>query len=197
MKAHGGAQAYVFAHNTSSTHMKMPLTDKYPPELCTRLIVNNLSIGPANAKLVAEYSTGQASQRHVIGHNAYNKAASKAACKVGKQKYDSLAEMREAMGHERGSLFVDGYGVFADAPEPPHTKRNTPLVMPTDVDLTLKADAAPVDAGTLIPGVNDDFTGDAPDIGAYESGNPVPVYGPRGGPYVEKLKALRVKNTTP
>jgi len=31
----------------------------------------------------------------------------------------------------------------------------------------------------VLPSINDDFTGRAPDIGAYETGRPVPQYGPR------------------
>ncbi|HEY2930972.1 MAG TPA: hypothetical protein VGK99_04435 [Acidobacteriota bacterium] len=30
-----------------------------------------------------------------------------------------------------------------------------------------------------LPNVNDDFTGQAPDLGALETGKPLPVYGPR------------------
>jgi hypothetical protein len=36
-----------------------------------------------------------------------------------------------------------------------------------------------VDAGVRLTGVNDDFTGRAPDLGALEVGRPVPHYGPR------------------
>ncbi|MEJ2169936.1 MAG: hypothetical protein P8X90_30910, partial [Desulfobacterales bacterium] len=43
----------------------------------------------------------------------------------------------------------------------------------------LKPQAAAVNAGCLLPNINDDFTGKAPDLGALESGQPVPVYGPR------------------
>ena len=35
------------------------------------------------------------------------------------------------------------------------------------------------DAALLIPNMNDQFTGKAPDIGAYESGQALPLYGPR------------------
>jgi len=31
----------------------------------------------------------------------------------------------------------------------------------------------------LLPTINDDFTGNAPDLGALELGQPAPVYGPR------------------
>jgi hypothetical protein len=36
-----------------------------------------------------------------------------------------------------------------------------------------------VDKGVRLPNVNDDFTGQAPDLGALETGKPLPVYGPR------------------
>ena len=46
-------------------------------------------------------------------------------------------------------------------------------------DLRLKAGSAAVDAGVYIPGVNDGFSGSAPDLGAYELGQEIPHYGPR------------------
>ena len=36
-----------------------------------------------------------------------------------------------------------------------------------------------VDAGLVIPTVNEDFAGRAPDLGALETGKPTPHYGPR------------------
>ena len=39
--------------------------------------------------------------------------------------------------------------------------------------------AAAVDAGCELPTVTDGFVGDAPDLGAYELGKPLPLYGPR------------------
>ena len=36
-----------------------------------------------------------------------------------------------------------------------------------------------MDAGVIMPGINDGFTGSAPDLGALEAGCPVPFYGPR------------------
>lgn len=46
--------------------------------------------------------------------------------------------------------------------------------------LTLKAACNAIDAGDVLPNINDDFTGKAPDLGAYEFGKPLPQYGPRG-----------------
>jgi hypothetical protein len=36
-----------------------------------------------------------------------------------------------------------------------------------------------VDAGVVIPTLNEDFAGRAPDLGAWELGRPEPKYGPR------------------
>ena len=39
-----------------------------------------------------------------------------------------------------------------------------------------------IDAGVLIPGFNDDFTGEAPDLGAFERGTPPLRFGRRADP---------------
>jgi len=172
--------------------MKMPPNVGKPPEKSTWIIQNNLSIGPGGTDLpLTDYTTGQAGPRHVISHNAYNAAAANAPCRIGRQRFPSLDEMREATGFDQGSLFADGYTVFQDAPEPPHTKRGTGLLSAESVDLRLRPEAKPVDAGIRMPGINDDFSGDAPDIGAYETGKDLPVYGPRKGPYLKRLQELR------
>jgi hypothetical protein len=46
-------------------------------------------------------------------------------------------------------------------------------------DKPLSAESPLIDKGCILPNVNDDFTGKAPDIGPYEYGKPLPHYGPR------------------
>ena len=46
-------------------------------------------------------------------------------------------------------------------------------------DLRLKAGSQAVDAGVVLPGINDGYKGKAPDIGACELGQALPAYGPR------------------
>jgi len=48
-------------------------------------------------------------------------------------------------------------------------------------DLRPKPGSSVIDAGMLIPNINEDFQGNAPDCGAYEAGQPLPHYGPRPG----------------
>ena len=49
------------------------------------------------------------------------------------------------------------------------------------MDITLRPDSKAIDAGIPMPGINDPFTGKAPDLGCYEIGKPIPIYGPRPG----------------
>jgi hypothetical protein len=53
------------------------------------------------------------------------------------------------------------------------------LYDPADFNFSLRPGAAAVDAGVPMAGINDGYTGRAPDLGAYEVGQPLPHYGPR------------------
>jgi hypothetical protein len=53
------------------------------------------------------------------------------------------------------------------------------LYDPARFDFRLKPGSAAVDAGVVLPNINDGFTGSAPDLGAYELNRPLPQYGPR------------------
>ncbi len=70
------------------------------------------------------------------------------------------------------------WSIFVKA-RPPAKGDPTRLYRPDDFDFTLATGSAAIDAGTVLPGVTDGFTGRAPDLGALESGRPVPTYGPR------------------
>jgi hypothetical protein len=48
-----------------------------------------------------------------------------------------------------------------------------------DINLKLKPGSRAVDAGIVIPTVNENFVGKAPDLGAHEVGAPPLQYGPR------------------
>jgi hypothetical protein len=61
-------------------------------------------------------------------------------------------------------------------PDKSHPQR---LYKPDGMDFRLRAGSKAVDAGVALPTINDDFTGKAPEIGAFEYRKPVPHYGPR------------------
>ena len=58
--------------------------------------------------------------------------------------------------------------------------------------LELKPGCNAVDAGQVVPNVNEDFTGEAPDLGAFEVGRPLPHYGPRDPNTAEKWETFWV-----
>ena len=53
-----------------------------------------------------------------------------------------------------------------------------PVPIPAQ-NLTLKPGCNAVDAGVVLPNINDGFAGAAPDLGAYELGLSPILYGPR------------------
>jgi hypothetical protein len=93
------------------------------------------------------------------------------------RNFKTLQAFSEATGQDRHSVLVD-YDVFQKvaAPDPSNPRK---LYKPADFDFRLRAGSKAVDAGVRLPNVNDDATGRAPDLGAYETGQPVPHYGPR------------------
>jgi hypothetical protein len=92
------------------------------------------------------------------------------------RRYKTLAEYQAGAGQDRHSVLVD-YDIFEKATAPGKDPRT--LYKPADFNFSLRAGSAAVDAGVAMPGINDGFTGRAPDLGAYEVGQPLPHYGPR------------------
>ncbi len=93
------------------------------------------------------------------------------------RRFKTLAEYSSATGQDTHSVLVD-YDVFVSAQMP--DKSDPQRLYKTDaVDLRLKPRSAAIDKGVVLPTINDDFTGRAPDLGAYELDRPLPHYGPR------------------
>lgn len=110
------------------------------------------------------------------------------------RSHASLAEFSRSTGQEAHGREVD-YDIFAGAEAPGwlawrqeqgEAEGVFPVFYSATVDLRLRKGSAAVDAGCRIPGVNEDFRGSAPDLGAYELGAPLPGYGPRPRPREDK-----------
>lgn len=91
--------------------------------------------------------------------------------------FATLAGLRDATGQEAHGIEVD-FDIF-ERMVPPDPSRRHAVYHAMDLDFRLKPSAAAVDAGVVIPTVNEDFAGRAPDLGAVETGRPAPRYGPR------------------
>ncbi|MDA1237000.1 MAG: hypothetical protein O3A53_19660, partial [Acidobacteria bacterium] len=94
-----------------------------------------------------------------------------------RRSFATLAELREATGQERHGVEVD-FDIFEDLAPPEIAKRHH-VYHAMDLNFRLKAGSKAVDAGLVLPTINDDFSGSAPDLGALELNRPAPHYGPR------------------
>jgi hypothetical protein len=107
--------------------------------------------------------------------------------KIGQRNYEpvaddwrvfgSLADLRSATQQELHGIEVD-YDIF-ERLSPPDPNLRHAVYHAVDLDFQLRADSRAVDAGQVLPTVNDGFSGRAPDLGAIEVGKPAPKYGPR------------------
>ena len=93
--------------------------------------------------------------------------------RIGSTSFSSLAQLK-SLTTEKSAVQLS-LGVFASTvthPQNPFPARAIP-------DLRIAAGSAAENAAILIPGINDNFLGSGPDLGAYEAGAALPVYGPR------------------
>jgi hypothetical protein len=84
------------------------------------------------------------------------------------RRLESLEEFRAASGQETHGIYADpqfvstpGLGLFQEADAPPVKDISA-------ADMRLKPTSPCLDKGAVIRGINDDFKGKAPDIGAFE-----------------------------
>jgi len=95
--------------------------------------------------------------------------------RIGSSTFNSLATLRSNTS-EKNAVQVD-LSIFATQPAFP----SSPFPPKAIPDLRIAAGSAVVDKGLVVAGLNDDFAGAGPDLGAYEAGAALPIYGPRVG----------------
>jgi hypothetical protein len=92
------------------------------------------------------------------------------------RSFSTLGDLARATGLERHGIEVD-YDVFADL-APPDATRVDAVHHAMDLTFALKPGSKAIDAGVVLPTINDDFSGRGPDLGAIETSRPEPRYGP-------------------
>jgi hypothetical protein len=119
-------------------------------------------------------SPGPADWRTNLDYDGFDWAGHVYAMKWNDVRYDTLADFIADTG-------LEPHGIAIDAPtclESFNVPASPPASVPPQF-MTLAAGCNAIDAGVALPSINDDFTGSAPDLGAYEVGAKLPVYGPR------------------
>ncbi len=93
------------------------------------------------------------------------------------QEFKTLEAYAQATGQDRHSILID-YDTFEKASKPDRSNISR-VYKPEEFDFRLKASSKAIDAGEVLPNITDGYSGKAPDLGAYETGSPIPHYGPR------------------
>ncbi len=93
------------------------------------------------------------------------------------RSFTTLAEFQKAVGQEAHGVEVD-FDIFENL-APPDPKHRYQVYHSMDLNFRLRPNSKAIDAGLLLPTINDNFTGKAPDLGAIELNQPEPHYGPR------------------
>ena len=93
------------------------------------------------------------------------------------RSFPTLAEFQKATGQEAHGMEVD-YDIFENLAPPDPAQRHR-VYHSMDLNFRLKANSKATDAGLVLPTINDNFTGKAPDLGALELNQAEPHYGPR------------------
>ena len=139
---------------------------------------NNLFLGGNNSRAMFAMMTGTITAYSTMDYDGFRRNAPGALIRwyngKTRETYNSLEQFRDATGLEPHGLMVD-YDLFIMAGPP----QLGITVAPARYDLRLKPGATAVDGGVVLPGINDAFSGSAPDVGCYELGTPPPRYGPR------------------
>jgi hypothetical protein len=96
------------------------------------------------------------------------------------RKFATLEEYARETKQDQHSVILD-YDVFVNVPrlDAKDLLRVQKLYKSTDADFRLRPGSAAVDRGVAIPNVTDGYSGGAPDLGALEVGQTLPIYGPR------------------
>lgn len=158
------------------------------------LLRNNLCIGGIGGGLFGRYHSGHGRAVSLPGPDAtsdldYDGVGAHGVPFEGiirEVRFRSIEEMRSRT-QEKNAVQVDMEVFQAKVPFP------DPAVPEWAVpDLRIRAGSSAADAGAVLANINDGYSGKAPDLGAYEAGQSLPVYGPRP-PGVDEETAWKSK----
>ena len=92
-------------------------------------------------------------------------------------RYATMEKAAEGGPIYQHAVCVEPTAAFLSGAKPPDAVQTQFDV--TVNDLRLSPWSKAVDAGVALPNINDQYRGDAPDLGTYEQGSTLPHYGPR------------------
>ncbi len=172
IKMHNDTTGYLVIHNSGAMNGNAQSDDGAMWRNAT--FRDNLFLGTAYA---FEFTTVQDEGFRDFDYDAWGttRDASSPYFKWNNVRYNTLADLKN-IGVETHGLFAH----FSDLVNAALPAAYTTAIAPGSRDLRLVPGAPEIDAGVLIPNLDDPFVTDGkPDIGAFEYGQPLPAYGPR------------------
>jgi len=173
-KLHNHTAGVLIYHNTSVRH-GIPFLIQPARETVNDVVTrNNLLVGTSGPALM---STGRM-RRCDFDNDGYSWFSGPFA-HWNRRGIPSIAAALQGDGpySRYGAIDMGPRRPFAGPLWPP--KEPEQQTDPTKLDPRLASSGRAVDRGVALSGFNDDFTGQAPDLGCCEVGNPLPHYGPR------------------
>ncbi len=141
--------------------------------LLRSIVKNNLWVSVAGGR-IWDFGSNVRDWRTDFNNDGFDWGTSASPFRYGGVLYSSLAAFAAASGLETGGRQINRSSCFATLSVP----GPAPVPIPPQ-DITLRAGCNAVDAGAILPNINDGFVGTAPDLGAFELGHSAPIYGPR------------------
>jgi len=161
----------VIVHNTIVMWGKMICCND--AHLLRSIVRNNLWVSVAGGQ-IWDFGSTVRDWRTDFDNDGFDWGTNTAPFRYGGVVYPNLAAFAAASGLETHGKLINRTTCFAsfNVPGP------APVPIPPQ-QMTLTAGCAAVDAGAILPNINDGFIGSAPDLGAFELGQAAPSYGPR------------------
>lgn len=183
LKIHGGVPGLIAYHNTFIAENN---AGGGHPNSNYR---NNLFLGSDGPTIVAAFP--YTTPYSIADYNGYrpNRGAESPenqyvwlSPKGEREGFKTLNSLSQASGLEAHGITLD-YDVFENLQKPVQAAKSdkpSPVYFGVDLNFKLNPNGKAVDAGVLIPNINDNFSRKAPDLGALELGSPAVIYGARG-----------------
>jgi hypothetical protein len=172
-KMHNGPSGALMIHNTV-VKKGMPLLLWTPKPISNCYYRNNFFVGTADNYA---YENQAKATDCDFDYDGFAGGPFANFLKWNREKYATLKDVHEKAPIEKHAVHIGPeVKVFASGVMPPADEKQ---LVSTPPDLRLAPETPAIDAGQTLPGLNDGFSGSAPDLGAYELGSMPPHYGPR------------------
>ncbi len=171
-KMHNHPSGAIFYHNTS-VKAGMPLLLFTSGTVSNCVCRNNLFLGTTGNYAYESTARMQACDFDFDGFGGQGELF----LKWNGVRYATLEDATQRSPAYRHAVSVSPDAAFQSGVKPPDAAQAQFGVEVNDLRLSPSCEA--VDAGVVLPNVNDGYQGKAPDLGAYELGRPLPHYGPR------------------